>query len=122
MSDRSKALAVPDVRGEGPFPASEPEYQPPKEHLGLNPANQFQPDPTPTAGPDRSVPNAPVAGGGDREPLPRPGDSPQQRARETGGGWPPAGAAAKEAERSVAQALKTFREAEKSGGSDASES
>jgi len=53
------------------------EVQPPAGQLGLNPANQYQPDPTPTAANDRSVPEAPVVGGGAREALPQEGESAQ---------------------------------------------
>jgi hypothetical protein len=86
---QQKHPSVPDVRGGGPVAPDAPTYQPPKEHLGLNPANQWTPDPTPTAGGDRSVPDAPVVGGGTREGLPQPGESLQQLARESGGAWPP---------------------------------
>jgi len=56
-------------------PAEQTQVQPPAGQLGLNPANQYQPDPTPTAANDRSVPAAPVVGGGEREaPPPVPAD------------------------------------------------
>lgn len=86
---RKSAEGVPDVRGEGIVPATEAEYQPPKEHLGLNPTNQYVEDPTPTAAPDRSVPSAPVVGDLPREPLPSPGETRQELAQTTGGAWPP---------------------------------
>ena len=85
---QAKHPSVPDVRGGGPVGATEPQYQPPKEHLGLNPTNQWNPDPTPTAAPDRSVPDAPVVGGGEREPLPGEGGA-QETARRLGAAWPP---------------------------------
>jgi len=69
-------------------PAEQEQVQPPPGQLGLNPTNQFQSDPTPTAGPDRSVPDAPVVGGGEREPMPGE-DGPQATARRLGGAWPP---------------------------------
>src|SRR5262245_10270305 len=60
-----------------PTPATQEEVQPPAGQLGLNPANQYQPDPTPTAANDRSVPDAPVVGAGEREALPQEGESAQ---------------------------------------------
>jgi hypothetical protein len=86
---QAKHPSVPDVRGPGPHPATEPQYQPPKEHLGVNPTNQFEPDPTPTAQADRSVPDAPVVGGLPREPGRGGGASAQYTARERGAAWPP---------------------------------
>lgn len=93
MTNRSTALkpvdedvkkrhpSVPDVRGEREIPPDQPEYQPPKNHLGMNPANQYIPEPTPTAAADRSVPDAPVVGDAPREPLPP--DTKEGSAQET---------------------------------------
>lgn len=86
---QAKHPSVPDVRGGGRVGPTEPQYQPPKEHLGLNPANQWNPDATPTAAPDRSVPDAPVVGGQEREPLPDAEGGRQAAARRVGAAWPP---------------------------------
>ena len=98
---RKSAEGVPDVRGKGVHPPTEPEYQPPKEHLGLNPTNQWVADATPTAAPDRSVPSAPVVGDQRRESLPSvAGDETRQDlAKTTGGAWPPVEAEPKESAR-----------------------
>jgi len=69
-------------------PAEQTQVQPPPGQLGLNPTNQWQSDPTPTAAPDRSVPDAPVVGGLPREEPPGE-DGPQAAARRLGGAWPP---------------------------------
>ena len=102
MSSRSTSLkpveadvskrhpSVPDVRGDGPHAPDQPEYQPPKEHLGVNPTGAAIPEPTPTAQADRSVPDAPVVGELPREPVPHGTESAQLTARERGAAWPPA--------------------------------
>jgi hypothetical protein len=64
------------------------QVQPPPGQLGLNPVNQWNSDPTPTAAPDRSVPDAPVVGGLPREEPPGE-DGPQAAARRAGAAWPP---------------------------------
>lgn len=86
---QAKHPSVPDVRGPGPKPASEPQYQPPKTNLGINPLNEYDAEPTPTAQADRSVPDAPVVGGLPREPGADAGVSAQYTARERGAAWPP---------------------------------
>ncbi len=86
---QGKHPSVPDVRGGGPVTPGAPQYQPPKEHLGINPTNQYIPEPTPTAAGDRSVPDAPVVGGGEREPSPGEGQSAQQTAVDAGAAWAP---------------------------------
>jgi hypothetical protein len=79
---------------EAPVVAEQEQVQPPPGQLGLNPANQWSSDPTPTAAADRSVPDAPVVGGLPREEPPGE-DGPQAAARRAGGAWPPLGAAPK---------------------------
>ena len=89
---------MPDVRGEGPVPATEPEYPPPKEHLGLNPTNQYGEHPTHGG----ARPLGAQRPGGGRPPAGADalaGESRQTLAQTSGGAWPPIEAEAKESRR-----------------------